>query len=152
MCTYACGIWHLTCGLVNVSEIPDWLFFAFMKNCLSMVIVSRIWDVVIILFLWSIWWLNTINIGISLHLLRWLSIICADMVIPIFACAVRFNPWYVDFISGPSSCENQPWFSWLIVELLLHLQVKIGLIWNLLLVAYSILLVCYVLRPSLKLW
>ncbi len=23
-------------------------------------------------------------------------------------CAVRFNPWYVDFISGLSSCENQP--------------------------------------------
>ncbi len=45
---------------------------------------------------------------------RWLSIICTDMVIPIFFCAVRFNPWYVDFISGPSSCENQPWFScWL---------------------------------------
>jgi hypothetical protein len=25
-----------------------------------------------------------------------------------FGCAVHFNPWCVDFISGPSSCENQP--------------------------------------------
>jgi hypothetical protein len=47
----------------------------------------------------------------------WLNIICVDMVIPIFGCAVRFNPWYVDFISGPSSCDNQPWFKWLIVKL-----------------------------------
>ncbi len=25
-----------------------------------------------------------------------------------FVCAVHFNPWYVDFISGLSSCENEP--------------------------------------------
>jgi hypothetical protein len=45
-----------------------------------------------------------------------------------FCCAVRFNPWYVDFISGLSSCENQPCFGWLIVKLFSLLQVKIGLI------------------------
>ncbi len=60
--------------------------------------------------------------------LRWLSIICADMVIPFFGCTVRFNPWCVDFISGLSSCENQPCFGWLIVKLFSLLQVKIGLI------------------------
>ncbi len=68
-----------------------------------------------------------------------------------FGCAVHFNPRNVDFISGPSSCENQPWFSWLTVKLLSLLQVKIGLIRNLLFVAYSILLGCYVLWPSLQL-
>jgi hypothetical protein len=67
------------------------------------------------------------------------------MVIPsFFGCTVCFNPWYVDFISGLSSCENQPYFGWLIVELFSLLQVKIGLIRNLLFVAYSILLGCYV--------
>jgi hypothetical protein len=86
-----------------------------------------------------------------MELLRWLNIICTGMVIPLFGCAVCFNPWFVDFISGPSSCENQPWFSWLTVELLSLLQVKIGLIRNLLFVAYSILLGCYVLWPSLQL-
>jgi hypothetical protein len=38
----------MTLGLVNVSGIPD-CFFALMKNCLSVVIISRVWDVVIIL-------------------------------------------------------------------------------------------------------
>jgi hypothetical protein len=74
-----------------------------------------------------------------------------DTVIPIFGCAVRFNPWYVDLILGLSSCENQPYFNWLIVELFSLLQVKIGLIENLLFVTYSILLGCYVLWPSLQL-
>ncbi len=73
-----------------------------------------------------------------------------EMVIPIFGCAVRFNPWCVDFISGLSSCENQPWFSWLIVKLLSLLQVKIGLIINLLLVAYSIMLGRFFLWPCLQ--
>jgi hypothetical protein len=65
---------------------------------------------------------------------------------------VRFNPWCVDFISGLSSCENQPCFGWLIVEVLPLLQVKIGLIRNLLSVAYSILLGSYDLWPSRQLW
>ncbi len=34
--------------LVNVSEIPDF-FFAFMENCLLVVITSHVWDVVFIL-------------------------------------------------------------------------------------------------------
>ncbi len=64
-----------------------------------------------------------------------------ELAIPIFGCAVRFN-----------SCENQPRFSWLIVELFSLFQVKIGLIRNLLFGVYSILLGCYVLWPSLKLF
>ena len=74
-----------------------------------------------------------------------------DMVIPFFDCNVHFNPQYVDFISGPSSCENQLPSNWLIVKLSSLLQVKIGLIRNLLFVAYSILLGCYVVWPSLQL-
>jgi hypothetical protein len=26
----------------------------------------------------------------------------------LFCCTLRFNSWYIDFISGSSSCENQP--------------------------------------------
>ncbi len=85
-----------------------------------------------------------------LELLRWLNFICLDIGILTFGCAVRFNPWYVDFISGPSSYD-QPLSSWLIFEHVPLLWVKIGLIRNLLFVAYSILLGCYVIfhgKPS----
>ncbi len=108
-CAIACGIWQLTCGSVNVSEIPD-CFFAFMKNCLLVVIISHLWDVVIILcFRGAIGGstLLTLEFLALMELPRWLSIISADMVIPIFGRTVRFNPWYVNFISGSSSCENQ---------------------------------------------
>jgi hypothetical protein len=73
------------------------------------------------------------------------------MVIPIFGSTVHFNPRYVYFISGPSSCENKLPSNWLIVKLFPLLQVKIGLIRNLLFVAYNILLGCYNLWPSLQL-
>ncbi len=54
-------------------------------------------------------------------------IICVDMGIPFFSCAVGFNPlvalwasilWYKNYISGLRSCANQPPWSWLIVKLL----------------------------------
>ncbi len=105
------------------------------------------------LFSWSQWWLNTINIGISLHWWSYQGDSASSTQIwssHFFGCALRFNSWYVDFISGPSSCENQPWF-WLIVKLLSLLQMKIGPVKNLLFVAYNILLGCYVLWPSLQL-
>jgi hypothetical protein len=43
-----------------------------------------------------------------MELPRWLNISCMGMGIPTFGCVMPFNPWYVDFISGPSSCGNQP--------------------------------------------
>ncbi len=120
-----------------------------------MVIISCIWDVVIIIFFRGASGGSTVltlafpcingATKVTLHYLRGYGH-------PNFlGCAVRFNPWYVDFIAGLSSCENQPCFGWLIVELFLLLQVKIGLIRNLLFVAYSILLGCYDLWPSLQL-
>ncbi len=85
-----------------------------------------------------------------MELPRWLSIICTDMVIPTFGCAMRLNPWYVDFISGPSSCEKQPLSSWLIVKLLPLLWVKTGLIRSLFVcgLQYSAGLLCFMAKPS----
>jgi hypothetical protein len=71
------------------------------------------------------------------------------MVIPTFGCDVRFNPWYVDFISGLNSCENQPPSSWLIVKVPPLLWVKIGLIRNLFCgLQYSAGLLCFMAKPS----
>jgi hypothetical protein len=69
-----------------------------------------------------------------------------DMGVPNFGYAVRFHSWYKNFISGLRSCENQYQFSWLIVKLLSLLWVKnySGLVGNLLFMAYSIPLNCYV--------
>ncbi len=91
-----------------------------------------------------------------MELQRWLKIICMDMGIPTFGCPVRFNPWYVDFISGLSSCENQPPCSWLIVELLALLWAK-NCKWSywksfVCGLKYSAGLLCYVSWPSLQLW
>ncbi len=131
------------------------VFFAFMKNCLLVVIISWIWDVVFILCFRGASGGST---------LLTLAFPCINGVTKVtqhhmrgyghpnfFGCIVRVNPWCVDFISGISSCENQPCFGWLIVELFSLLQVKISLIRNLLFVAYSILMGCYVLWPSLLL-
>ncbi len=80
-----------------------------------------------------------------MELPRWLNI-CVDVGIPSFGCALRFNPWYKNFISGLRSCENQPPCSWLIIKLrsLLWEKIVSGLTGNLF-VAYSILLSCSVL-------
>jgi hypothetical protein len=59
-----------------------------------------------------------------MELPSWLNIICVDMGILTFGCTVHFNPWYVNFISGLRSCENQPPCIWLIVELCSLLWVK----------------------------
>ncbi len=59
-----------------------------------------------------------------MELPRRLNIICMDMGITTFGFDVHFNPWYVNFISGLSSCENQPPSSRLIVELVVLLWVK----------------------------
>jgi hypothetical protein len=79
-----------------------WLF-AFMKNCLMVVIISCVWDVVFILCFCGASGGSTLltlafpcNNGVT----KATHVICMDMVIPFFGCAVRFNPWYVDFISG----------------------------------------------------
>ncbi len=43
-------LWHLAFDMRVVQHIRDtWLFFAFTKNCLSVVIISHVWDAVIIL-------------------------------------------------------------------------------------------------------
>jgi hypothetical protein len=103
-----------------------------MKNCLSVVIISHVWDVVFILCFCG-------ASGGSILLI--LALLCINGVTEVtqhhmggygypnfFGCTVCFNPWYVDFISGLSSCENQPCFGWLIIKLFSLLQVKIGLI------------------------
>jgi hypothetical protein len=135
-----------------IKEILD-CFFPFMKNCLLVVIISCFWDVIIILcFCKAIGGSTLLTLAfpcingatkVTQHHLH-------GMVIPIFGCVVRFNPWYVDFTSGPSSCENQTPSSWLIIKLLPLHWVKIGLIRNLLFVAYSILLGYYISWPSLQ--
>jgi hypothetical protein len=124
-----------------------------MKNCLLVFIISHIWDVVIILCFCGA------SGGSTLLILAFPCIngapkvtqhICMEMVIPIIGCTVCFNPCYVDFISGPSSCKNRPLLSWQIVKLFSLLCVKIGLIRNLLFVAYSILQGCYVYGQALS--
>ncbi len=148
----AFGIWHVGWSLYH---IDTWLLFRFHEYCLLVIIISCTWDVIFILSFWG-----AID-GSTLFILtfpcinranKMTHIACVDMVIPTFGCAVHFNPWYVDFISGQSSCEKQPLSKWLIVELFPLLWVKIGLIRNLLFVVYSILLGCYVSWPSLQLW
>jgi hypothetical protein len=83
-----------------------------MKNCLLVVIISRVWDVVFILC-----FCGAIG-GSTLLTLAFASINGVTKATqqhlhgyghPIFSgCAVRFNLWYVDFISGLSCYENQP--------------------------------------------
>jgi hypothetical protein len=90
-----------------------------MKNCLLVVIISCVWDVVFILCF------RGASGGSTLLTLAFPSINGVTEATqhhlhgyghPNFSgCAVRFNFWYVDFISGLSSCENQPCFGWLIV-------------------------------------
>jgi hypothetical protein len=90
-----------------------------MKNCLSVVIISRVWDVVFNLCFCGA------SGGSKLSTLAFPSINGVTEATqhhlhgyghPNFSgCAVRFNPLYVDFISGLSPCENQPCFGWLIV-------------------------------------
>ncbi len=119
------GTKHLTHGLVNVSyrySTAMWLH----ETCLSVVIISCVWDVMVFLcFLRSHWSLNTIHIGKSLRngLPRCLNI-CVDMGIPTSGCTVRFNPWDKNFVSGLRSSENQLQYSWLIVKLIPCLWVK----------------------------
>jgi hypothetical protein len=83
-----------------------------MKNDLLVVIISCVWDVVIIFcFCGAIGGSTLLSLAfpcingatkVTQHLR-------VEMVIPIFGCAVLFNPWYhLDAISGPSFCENQP--------------------------------------------
>jgi hypothetical protein len=82
-----------------------------MKNCFSVVIIRCIWDVVFILCLCGASGGST---------LLTLAFPCIDEVTeatqhhlheyghPNFSgCAVRFNPCYVDFVSGLSFYENQ---------------------------------------------
>jgi hypothetical protein len=83
-----------------------------MKNCLSVVIISRVWDVVFILCFCGA------SGGSTLLTLAFPSINGVTKATQhhlhgyghpnFFGCAVRFNLWYVDFISGLSFCENQP--------------------------------------------
>ncbi len=52
-----------------------------------------------------------------MELLRCL-IICMNMGVPFLVALCASALWYKNFISGLRSCENQPPWSWLIVELL----------------------------------
>jgi hypothetical protein len=127
-----------------------------MKNCLSVVIISCVWDVVFIICFRGASGGSTL-LTLAFPCINGVTEVTQHHVRgyghPYFlCCTVRFNPWCVDFISGLSSCENQPCFGWLIVELFSLLQVKIGLIRNFLSVAYSILLGSYDLWPSRQLW
>ncbi len=69
-CAYAYVVitspWHLTCKLVTVSYRYS-TALCFHENCQLRVIISRIWEDCFPLFLQSQWWLNTIQIGESLH-------------------------------------------------------------------------------------
>jgi hypothetical protein len=83
-----------------------------MENCLSVVIISCIWDVVFILcfrgasgsstlLTLAFPSINGVTKATQHHLHGYGH--------PNFSgCAVRFNPCYVDFISDLSFCENQP--------------------------------------------
>jgi hypothetical protein len=83
-----------------------------MKNCLSVVIISRVWDVVFILCF------HGASGGSTLLTLAFPSINGVTKATqhhlhgyghPNFSgWAVCFNPCYVDIISGLSFCENQP--------------------------------------------
>ncbi len=116
---------HLTRGLVNVSY-RYLTALCFHKNCQLVVIISRVWDVTILLcFCRAVGGstLFTLRSCCIMELLRCFNI-CMDMGVPSSGCTVCFNPWYNNFISGLPSCENQPPYSLLIVQLLPHLWVK----------------------------
>jgi hypothetical protein len=88
------------------------VFFAFMKNCFSVVIISCIWDEVFILCFCGASGGSTL-LTLAFPCINGVTKVTQHQLRGyghpnIFGCAVRFNPWYVDFISGPSSCENQP--------------------------------------------
>ncbi len=87
-----------------------------------------------------------------MELLRRRNIICMDMGILTFGCAVRFNPWHVNFISGLGSCENQPLTVWLIVDLLSLLWVVKNRKWShwkalVCGLQYSAGLLCFMAKP-----
>jgi hypothetical protein len=94
------------------------------------IIISRVWDVTVILCFCE---------AIGGSTLITLTIPCINGATkvtqhhlhgygqPTFGCAVRFNPWYKHFISGLSSCDNQPPCSWLIVKLLITEPEKVGI-------------------------
>jgi hypothetical protein len=134
-------------------HIDTQLLFCFHEYCLSVVIIGHFWDVTIILCCCGA------NGGSTLFTLACPCINGATKVTQYHLHGYRhpnllvahFNHWHVDFISGLSSCENQPLSCWLIVELRSLFWVKNGLIRNLLFVAYSIPLGCYVSWPSLDL-
>ncbi len=128
-CTYAhvvfTSTWHLTHGLVNVFY-RYLTALSFHENCQLVVFISCIWDVTIFLCFCGASggsMLFTLGNPYIMELPRWLNI-CANMRIPTFGCAARFNPWYKNLISGLRSFENQLPCSWLIVKLLLCLWVK----------------------------
>ncbi len=77
---------------------------------------------------------------------RWLNIICMDMGIPTFGCAVRFNPWYVMISQAEAPVRiNLHAFGWLLSSFhSFGWRIISGLVGNLLFVAYSISLGCYV--------
>ncbi len=157
-------LWPMAFGIGHVgwSTYPTdtWPCFCFHEYCLFVVIISCILDVtLILLFLGSHWWLSTIHIGNSLYWWSNLGDSSSSAWIwasQLFGCAVRFNPWYVDIISGLGSCENQPLSSWLIVELfpLLWMKNCKWSHWNSFVcgLQYSTGLLCYVSWPSLQLW
>ncbi len=134
-CAYAYVVitspWHLTRGLVTVSHRYS-TALCFHENCQLVVIISRVWDDLSPLFLRSQWWLNTINIGESLHNGDTkVSNLCVDMGIPFYwlrcllqpfgiktlsqaYALVRINPREVGWLSSFFSLwvKKYKWFHW----------------------------------------
>jgi hypothetical protein len=88
------------------------LCFCFHEYCLLVVVISCIWDVTIILYFCG---------AVGGSILFTFALPCINGATKVtqnylrgyghpsfFGCTMHFNPWYVNFISGLSSCENQP--------------------------------------------
>ncbi len=98
-----------------------WLCCYFHEYCLSVVIMSCIWNVTNLLCFCGAIAGSTliplvipcINLATKMTQHHLCGYGCPD-----FGCAVRFNPWYAKFILGIHSSKNQPPCSYLIVELL----------------------------------
>ncbi len=153
----ALGIWHV--GL-SMHYIDTWLLFCFHEYCLLVVIISRICNVTGILYFCG---------AISGSTLFPFAIPCINgatyqgdstssawIYTSRLLVALCFNPWYANFMSSLSSCENQPPCSWLIASSFHYFGQRIisGLIGNLLFcgLKYSAGLFCYVSWPSFQLW
>jgi hypothetical protein len=96
--------WSMYQGYLNV--------FCFHEKCLLVNIISLVWDVVFILCFCGASGGSTL-LTLAFPCINGFTKVTQHHLHgyghPNFvSCAVHLNPLYVDFISGPSSCENQP--------------------------------------------